>query len=46
VGYDELVSVKIGVDEVKQEVGLFEASTLASSRHIGKIGVDMVENDG
>lgn len=46
MGYDELVVVEVGVEEVKQEVGLFEASTLVRVFPIGNIGVDMGEKDG
>lgn len=38
--------VEFGVDAVKQEVGLFESSTLVRGWPIRKIGVNMAKKDG
>lgn len=45
MGYDELYVVEVGVEVLNQEVGLFEVSTLVIGGPIGKIGVDIDEND-
>lgn len=43
--FGEGVVVEVELEAVKKEIGWFEASTLVRDFPIGKVGVDMSENE-